>query len=191
VDEPSSSVISTLSSRKGRATALGEDGFWHFAIETLRGVQPWRSSSKARSGGYGSRVRHRACVALALRARRLDVVSRVTTRGQAGHGEIEALGRKAAYCNTDCLEPDEVSALVKQSIEWQVIATSSTRTPVLACRAPHTCRRRSGTESSNQSPLAHLGVRELLPHMLERGTGYLVHTSCRRHMVPIADFPTS
>ena len=93
--------------------------------------------------------------------------------------EIEALGRKALYVHTDVARREEVEALVAQSIEWQGHCDLfHSNAGIGMSGPPHTIPMEEWDRVLDINLHSHIwALRVLLPHMLERGSGYLVHTS--------------
>jgi NAD(P)-dependent dehydrogenase (short-subunit alcohol dehydrogenase family) len=93
--------------------------------------------------------------------------------------EIEALGRKALYIHTDVAKRDEMEALVDASIEWQGHCDLfHSNAGIGMGGAPHAIPMEEWDRILDINLHSHIWtVRKLLPHMLERGSGHLVHTA--------------
>jgi NAD(P)-dependent dehydrogenase (short-subunit alcohol dehydrogenase family) len=122
----------------------------------------------------------RAC-ALAFAQEGADVVvSDINEPGAAAvAGEVEALGRKALVVRTDVAKRDEVEALVQQSIEWQGHCDLfHSNAGIGLGGAPHKIPIEEWDSILAINLHSHVwAIRVLLPHMLERGSGHLVHTA--------------
>ena len=122
----------------------------------------------------------RAC-ALAFAGQGSDVVvSDVNEDGcRAVAGEVEALGRKALVVKTDVAQEQEVLDLVDASINWQghcdlVMSNAG----IGVGGAPHLIPQEEWDRILAINLHSHIwAVRRILPHMLERGSGHLVHTA--------------
>ncbi len=122
----------------------------------------------------------RAC-ALAFAQQGSDVVvSDVNEeRSKAVASEIEAHGRKALVVRTDVSKEDEVLALVDASIDWQGHCDLFMSNAGIGLGgAPHVIPQDAWDNILAINLHSHIwAVRRILPHMLERGSGYLVHTA--------------
>jgi NAD(P)-dependent dehydrogenase (short-subunit alcohol dehydrogenase family) len=92
---------------------------------------------------------------------------------------IEDLGRKALYIHTDVAKRSEIEDLVAASIEWQghcdLIHSNA---GIGMGGAPQAIPVEEWERVLDINLHSHIWtVRKLLPHMLERGTGHLVHTA--------------
>jgi NAD(P)-dependent dehydrogenase (short-subunit alcohol dehydrogenase family) len=94
-------------------------------------------------------------------------------------GEIEELGRKALVVRTDVSRREEVESLVRQSIEWQGHCDLfHSNAGIGLGGAPHKIPIEEWDSILAINLHSHVwAIRELLPHMLERGSGHLVHTA--------------
>ncbi len=94
-------------------------------------------------------------------------------------GEVEALGRKALVVRTDVAKREEVEALVAQSIEWQGHCDLfHSNAGIGLGGAPHLIPLDEWESILAINLHSHVwAIRVLLPHMLERGSGHLVHTA--------------
>jgi NAD(P)-dependent dehydrogenase (short-subunit alcohol dehydrogenase family) len=93
--------------------------------------------------------------------------------------EIEALGRKALVVRTDVSKREDVEALVAQSIEWQGHCDLfHSNAGIGLGGAPHLIPLEEWESILAINLHSHVwAIRVLLPHMLERGSGHLVHTA--------------
>jgi NAD(P)-dependent dehydrogenase (short-subunit alcohol dehydrogenase family) len=93
--------------------------------------------------------------------------------------EIEALGRKALYVHTDVAKRQEIEALVDASIEWQGHCDLfHSNAGIGMGGAPHEIPVEEWERVLDINLHSHIwAIRKLLPHMLERGSGHLVHTA--------------
>ncbi|HYZ91652.1 MAG TPA: SDR family oxidoreductase [Actinomycetota bacterium] len=93
--------------------------------------------------------------------------------------EVEALGRKALVVRTDVSKRDEVDALVAQSIEWQGHCDLfHSNAGIGLGGAPHLIPMEEWDSILAINLHSHVwAIHKLLPHMLERGSGHLVHTA--------------
>jgi NAD(P)-dependent dehydrogenase (short-subunit alcohol dehydrogenase family) len=93
--------------------------------------------------------------------------------------EIEALGRKATVVKTDVSKEDEVVALVDASIDWQGHCDLFMSNAGIGLGGdPHVIPQEAWDNILAINLHSHIwAVRRILPHMLERGSGYLVHTA--------------
>jgi NAD(P)-dependent dehydrogenase (short-subunit alcohol dehydrogenase family) len=93
--------------------------------------------------------------------------------------EIEALGRKALLVKTDVSKEQEVLDLVAASIEWQGHCdVFMSNAGIGLGGAPHAIPQSEWDNILAINLHSHIwAVRQLLPHMLERGSGHLVHTA--------------
>ncbi len=122
----------------------------------------------------------RAC-AIAFAQEGADVV--VSDINEAGTatvaGEIEALGRKALTVRTDVSSREEVEALVAESIDWQGHCDLfHSNAGIGLGGAPHLIPLEDWESILAINLHSHVwAIRVLLPHLLERGSGHLVHTA--------------
>lgn len=93
--------------------------------------------------------------------------------------EIEALGRKAIAIRTDVSQEQEVLDLVDASIEWQGHCDLFMSNAGIGMGgAPHLIPQEAWDRILAINLHSHIwAVRRVLPHMLERGSGHLVHTA--------------
>jgi NAD(P)-dependent dehydrogenase (short-subunit alcohol dehydrogenase family) len=93
--------------------------------------------------------------------------------------EIEALGRKSIAIQTDVSKKDEVDALVQASIEWQGHCDIFMSNAGIGLGgAPHMIPMEEWDSILAINLHSHIwAIHKLLPHMLERGSGHLVHTA--------------
>lgn len=108
------------------------------------------------------------------------VVSDVNEEGLAGVvTEIEALGRKALAVKTDVGIEQEVLGLVDASIAWQGHCDLFMSNAGIGLGgAPHAIPQEEWDRILAINLHSHIwAVRRVLPHMLERGSGHLVHTA--------------
>jgi NAD(P)-dependent dehydrogenase (short-subunit alcohol dehydrogenase family) len=93
--------------------------------------------------------------------------------------EIEALGRKALYVHTDVAKRQEVEDLVDASIAWQGHCDLfHSNAGIGMGGAPQAIPVDEWERVLDINLHSHIWtVRKLLPHMLERGSGHLVHTA--------------
>ena len=93
--------------------------------------------------------------------------------------EIEALGRQALVVRTDVAKEDEVLALVDASIDWQGHCDLFMSNAGIGLGgAPQSIPQEEWDRILAINLHSHIWtVRRLLPHMLERGSGHLVHTA--------------
>ena len=99
--------------------------------------------------------------------------------GRVVVAEIEALGRQGLYVHSDVAEIDEVNALVDAAIDWQGHCDLfHSNAGIGMSGAPHTVPQEEWDRVLAINLHSHIwAVRRVLPHMLERASGYLVHTS--------------
>lgn len=122
----------------------------------------------------------RACAVAFAREGADVVVSDVNDEGgKQVVVEIEDLGRKAAYVHTDVADHEEVEALVRRSIEWQGHCDLfHSNAGIGLGGAPHKIPLEEWESVLAINLHSHVwAIRVLLPHMLERGSGHLVHTA--------------
>ncbi|MGH2759836.1 MAG: SDR family oxidoreductase [Actinomycetota bacterium] len=108
------------------------------------------------------------------------VVSDIDEAGLVGvAGEVEALGRKALSVTTDVSKREEVESLVAQSIDWQGHCDLfHSNAGIGLGGAPHVIPLEEWESVLAINLHSHVwAIRVLLPHMLERGSGHLVHTA--------------
>ncbi len=93
--------------------------------------------------------------------------------------EIEALGRKAQYIHTDVAKRSEIEDLVAASIDWQGHCDLfHSNAGIGMGGAPQAIPVEEWEKVLDINLHSHIWtVRKLLPHMLERGSGRLVHTA--------------
>jgi NAD(P)-dependent dehydrogenase (short-subunit alcohol dehydrogenase family) len=122
----------------------------------------------------------RAC-AIAFAQEGADIV--VSDIDEAGAktvaAEIEALGRKATVVRTDVANEQEVIDLVDASIAWQGRCDLfMSNAGIGVGGAPHLVPQEEWDRILAINLHSHIwAVRRILPHMLERGSGHLVHTA--------------
>ena len=99
--------------------------------------------------------------------------------GKRVTGEIEALGRKTLYVHTDVAKREAIESLVAESIEWQGHCDLfHSNAGIGMGGAPHAIPVEEWERVLDINLHSHIwAVRKLLPHMLERGSGHLVHTA--------------
>jgi NAD(P)-dependent dehydrogenase (short-subunit alcohol dehydrogenase family) len=108
------------------------------------------------------------------------VISDINEEGLAPvASEIEALGRKALSVKTDVAVEQEVLDLVDASIDWQGHCDLFMSNAGIGLGgAPHAIPQDEWDKILAINLHSHIWtVRRLLPHMLERGSGHLVHTA--------------
>lgn len=93
--------------------------------------------------------------------------------------EIEALGRKAIAVRTDVSKEQDVLDLVDASIAWQGHCDLFMSNAGIGLGgAPHVIPQKAWDNILAINLHSHIwAVRRILPHMLERGSGHLVHTA--------------
>jgi NAD(P)-dependent dehydrogenase (short-subunit alcohol dehydrogenase family) len=93
--------------------------------------------------------------------------------------QIEDLGRKAIYIHTDVAKREEMEALVDASIDWQGHCDLFHSNAGIGMGGPPQAIPIQEWDRILDINLhSHIWtVRKLLPHMLERGSGHLVHTA--------------
>lgn len=122
----------------------------------------------------------RACAIAFAREGSDVVVSDINEEGAAEVGaEVEALGRKALVVRTDVSKREEVEDLVARSIDWQGHCDLfHSNAGIGLGGAPHLIPLEDWDSILAINLHSHVwAIRVLLPHMLERGSGYLVHTA--------------
>jgi NAD(P)-dependent dehydrogenase (short-subunit alcohol dehydrogenase family) len=127
------------------------------------------------AGGIG-----RACAGAFARAGADVVVADVDDDGARVVAEaVEAEGRRALPIHTDVGRREEVEALVDRSIAWQGRCDLLfSNAGVAVAGAPHQIPLEDWEWIVDVNVWSHVwAVRRVLPHMLERGTGYLLHTA--------------
>ena len=99
--------------------------------------------------------------------------------GKTVAAEIEALGRKALYVHTDVARREGIESLVDESIAWQGHCDLfHSNAGIGMGGAPHAIPVEEWERVLDINLHSHIWtVRKLLPHMLERGSGHLVHTA--------------
>ena len=99
--------------------------------------------------------------------------------GKQVAAQIEDLGRKALYVHADVAERREVEDLVAASIDWQGHCDIfHSNAGIGMGGAPQAVPVEEWEKVLNINLHSHIwAVRKLLPHMLERGSGRLVHTA--------------
>lgn len=119
--------------------------------------------------------------ALAFASQGADVVvSDIDEAGARELGaEIEAMGRKALVVTCDVARQDQVVSLVGESIGWQGhLDLFMSNAGIGLGGAPHKIPMEEWDRILAINLHSHVwAVRELLPHMLERGSGHLVHVA--------------
>lgn len=93
--------------------------------------------------------------------------------------QIEDLGRKALYIHTDVAKRTEVEDLVAASIDWQGHCDLfHSNAGIGMGGAPQAIPVEEWERVLDINLHSHIWtIRKLLPHMLERGSGHLVHTA--------------
>jgi NAD(P)-dependent dehydrogenase (short-subunit alcohol dehydrogenase family) len=93
--------------------------------------------------------------------------------------QIEDLGRKALYIHTDVARRSEMEDLVGASIDWQGhVDLFHSNAGIGMGGAPQAIPVEEWEKVLDINLHSHIWtVRKLLPHMLERGSGHLVHTA--------------
>lgn len=93
--------------------------------------------------------------------------------------EIEGLGRKALYIHTDVAKRTEIEDLVAASIDWQGHCDLfHSNAGIGMGGAPQAIPVDEWEKVLDINLHSHIWtIRKLLPHMLERGSGHLVHTA--------------
>jgi len=93
--------------------------------------------------------------------------------------EIEALGQRALYVHTDVARREEVEALVEASIDWRGHCDLfHSNAGIGMGGAPQAIPVEEWERVLDINLHSHIWtIRKLLPHMLERGSGHLVHTA--------------
>jgi NAD(P)-dependent dehydrogenase (short-subunit alcohol dehydrogenase family) len=93
--------------------------------------------------------------------------------------EIEALGRKTLSVRTDVAKEQEVLDLVDASIDWQGHCDLFMSNAGIGLGgAPHVIPQEEWDRILAINLHSHIwAVRRILPHMLQRGSGHLVHTA--------------
>jgi NAD(P)-dependent dehydrogenase (short-subunit alcohol dehydrogenase family) len=108
------------------------------------------------------------------------VVADLNEEGAASvSGEVEALGRRGLPVQTDVSRPPELDELVARSIDWQGhVDLFFSNAGVAMWGAPEKIPfdRWEALADVNLWPQVRI-VGTVLPHMLERGSGYLLHTA--------------
>jgi len=99
--------------------------------------------------------------------------------GRSVAAEIEALGRRALYIHTDVARREEVEALVEASIDWRGHCDLfHSNAGIGMGGAPQAIPVEEWERVLDINLHSHIWtIRKLLPHMLERGSGHLVHTA--------------
>jgi NAD(P)-dependent dehydrogenase (short-subunit alcohol dehydrogenase family) len=108
------------------------------------------------------------------------VVSDINEEGlQQVAAEIEGLGRKALIVKTDVSKEQEVLDLVDASIDWQGHCDLFMSNAGIGLGgAPHMIPQEEWDKILAINLHSHVwAVRRVLPHMLDRGSGHLVHTA--------------
>lgn len=122
----------------------------------------------------------RAC-AIAFAQQGADVI--VSDVNEVGSkevvNEIESLGRRAVAVRCDVSREDEVLTLVDASIDWQGHCDLfMSNAGIGVGGAPHMVPQEEWDRILAINLHSHIwAVRRILPHMLERGSGHLVHTA--------------
>ncbi len=93
--------------------------------------------------------------------------------------QIEEMGRKAQYIHTDVADRGEMEDLVAASIEWQGHCdVFHSNAGIGMGGAPQAIPVEEWEKVLAINLHSHIWtIRKLLPHMLERGSGHLVHTA--------------
>lgn len=93
--------------------------------------------------------------------------------------EIDELGRKAIYVHTDVARREECEALVDAAIDWQGHCDLfHSNAGIGMGGAPQAIPVEEWVRVLDINLHSHIWtVRRILPHMLERGSGHLVHTA--------------
>jgi NAD(P)-dependent dehydrogenase (short-subunit alcohol dehydrogenase family) len=93
--------------------------------------------------------------------------------------DIEALGRKALYVRTDVAQRGQLDSLVDEAIGWQGhVDLFHSNAGIGMAGPPHTVPQEEWDRVLDINLHSHIwALRRILPHMLERGSGHLVHTS--------------
>jgi NAD(P)-dependent dehydrogenase (short-subunit alcohol dehydrogenase family) len=108
------------------------------------------------------------------------VVADVDADGaKAAVAEIEDLGREAIAVLTDVSRRDDVESLVDEAIDWQGHCDLFfSNAGVAVAGAPHQIPLKDWEWIVDVNVWSHVwAIRRVLPHMLERGSGHLVHTA--------------
>jgi NAD(P)-dependent dehydrogenase (short-subunit alcohol dehydrogenase family) len=129
--------------------------------------------------GAASGIGRSAAIAFAQQGADV-VVSDVNEVGsKAVVAEIEALGRKAISVPADVSKERDVLSLVDASIEWQGHCdVFMSNAGIGLGGAPHLIPQEAWDNILAINLHSHIwAVRRILPHMLERGSGHLVHTA--------------
>ena len=127
------------------------------------------------AGGIG-----RACALAFARAGADVVVADIDEDGaHSAADEVEALGRRALPVHTDVSRREAVEDLVDRSIAWQGRCDLFfSNAGVAVAGAPHRIPLEDWEWIVDVNVWSHVwAVRRVLPHMLERGHGYLLHTA--------------
>lgn len=122
----------------------------------------------------------RACALEFARQGSDVVVSDVNEDGAKAVGsEVEALGVRALVVRTDVASEQEVLDLVDASIDWQGHCDLFMSNAGIGLGgAPHVVPQEEWDRILDINLHSHIWtIRRLLPHMLERGSGHLVHTA--------------
>lgn len=117
--------------------------------------------------------------ALAFAREGADVVCADLADPSEVAGEIEGLGRKALVVRSDVGIREQCEALVDESIAWQGhVDLFHSNAGVGAGGSPHKMPLEDWEWIMNINLWAHIWtIRKVLPHMIERGSGHLVHTA--------------
>lgn len=93
--------------------------------------------------------------------------------------EVEQLGRRALVVGADVSERDQLTELVRASVSWQDhLEVFMSNAGVAVGGDPHRVPLEDWEWQLDINLWPHIwAVREVLPHMLERGRGHLVHTA--------------
>jgi NAD(P)-dependent dehydrogenase (short-subunit alcohol dehydrogenase family) len=120
----------------------------------------------------------RAC-ALAFAREGSDVVVADLNDSTPVAEEIEALGRKALVVRSDVGKRQDCEALVDESIAWQGhVDLFHSNAGVGGGGSPHKMPLEDWEWIMNINLWAHIWtIRKILPHMIERRSGHLVHTA--------------
>jgi NAD(P)-dependent dehydrogenase (short-subunit alcohol dehydrogenase family) len=99
--------------------------------------------------------------------------------GAAVVREVEAIDRRAVYVHADVSKIEDVNALVDAAIEWQGHCDLfHSNAGIGMSGPPHTVPQEEWDRVLAINLHSHIwALRRVLPHMLDRGSGHLVHTS--------------
>lgn len=129
--------------------------------------------------GGASGIGRASALALAEQGADVLVADLDHTGAQEVSHEIEQLGRRSRAMRVDVGERGEVERLVDEAIDWQGhcdVFISNAGVGVTG--PPHQIPLEDWEWAMNINLWSHIwAVRRVLPHMLERGAGHLVHTA--------------